>query len=105
MRLGIAAVLVLADPEIERVAGHERLDAAPSDRATIIERQVAVDDIRHEIGAPHREPADRVRLDVVIRLEEVVGAGIFRARALESAHTFTADFVGLLDRLKKADVR
>ena len=38
-------------------------------------------------------------------LEEVVGAGIFRARALESAHTFTADFVGLLDRLKKADVR
>jgi hypothetical protein len=34
-------------------------------------------------------------------LEEVVGAGIFRARALERTHTFTADLVDLLDRLKK----
>ncbi|HJR76612.1 MAG TPA: hypothetical protein VJ805_06550 [Nitrospiraceae bacterium] len=34
-------------------------------------------------------------------LEEVVGAGIFRGRALERTHTFTADFVNLLDRLKK----
>src|SRR5262249_57905230 len=33
VRLGIAAVLVLTDPEIERVAGHERLDAAPAGRA------------------------------------------------------------------------
>jgi hypothetical protein len=28
VRLGIAANLVLADPQIERVAGHEWLDAA-----------------------------------------------------------------------------
>jgi hypothetical protein len=34
-------------------------------------------------------------------LEEVVGAGILRARALERTHTFTADLVDLLDRLKK----
>lgn len=38
-------------------------------------------------------------------LEEVVGAGIFRARALEGAHTFTADFVDLLDRLKKSEAQ
>src|SRR5262245_1957846 len=30
VRLGITAVLVLPDPEIERVAGHERLDATPA---------------------------------------------------------------------------
>src|SRR6478672_8532501 len=29
VRLGITAVLVLPDPEIKRVAGHERLDATP----------------------------------------------------------------------------
>jgi hypothetical protein len=36
-------------------------------------------------------------------LEEVVGARIVRMRALERAHTFTADLVDLLDRLKKDD--
>src|SRR5262249_35386917 len=30
VRLGIAAVLVLPDPQIKRVAGHERLDATPA---------------------------------------------------------------------------
>src|SRR6266851_4753667 len=59
---GIAAVLVLADPQIERIAGHERLDAAPARRAAVVERQVAVDDIRYEVGAPHGEPPHRVRL-------------------------------------------
>lgn len=34
-------------------------------------------------------------------LEEVVGARILRLRGLEQAHTFTADFVDLLDKLKK----
>jgi hypothetical protein len=38
-------------------------------------------------------------------LEEVVGAGMFRARALEGVHTFTADFVNLLDRLKKNEAQ
>src|SRR5262245_45916696 len=60
VRLGIAADLVLADPEIERVAGHERLDPAPADRAAVVERQVAIDDIRHEVGAPHGEAAHRI---------------------------------------------
>src|SRR3974377_2246481 len=47
MRLGVAAVLVLANPEIERIAGHERLDAAPTRRAAVVQRQIAVDDIRY----------------------------------------------------------
>jgi len=34
-------------------------------------------------------------------LEEVLGAGIVRGRALERTQAFTADFVDLLDRLKK----
>ena len=75
VRLGVAAVLVLADPEIERVAGHERLDAAEARRAAVVERQVAVDDVGHEVGAPHREAAHRIGLDVVLVLVEVVGAG------------------------------
>ena len=74
VRLGIAADLVLADPQIEGVAGHERLDAAPADRAAVVERQVAIDDVGHEIGAPHGEAAHRIGLDVVLVLVEVVGA-------------------------------
>ena len=36
-------------------------------------------------------------------LEEVTGSGIIRMRALERAHTLTADLVDLLDKLKKDD--
>lgn len=36
-------------------------------------------------------------------LEEVTGSGIIRLRALERTHTFTADLVDLLDRLRKDD--
>ena len=36
-------------------------------------------------------------------LEEVVGARILRIRGLDRAHTFTADLVDLLDKLKKDD--
>ena len=36
-------------------------------------------------------------------LEEVTGSRIVRMRALERAHTFTADLVDLLDKLKKDD--
>lgn len=36
-------------------------------------------------------------------LEEVVGSGIVRMRGLQRAHTFTADLVDLLDKLKKDD--
>ena len=36
-------------------------------------------------------------------LEEVTGSRIIRTRALERAHTFTADLVDLLDKLKKDD--
>jgi hypothetical protein len=74
MRLGVAAVLVLGDPEIERVAGHKRLDAAVAGGAAIIERQVAIDDVRDEVGASHGETAHGVGLDVVLVFVEVVGA-------------------------------
>ncbi len=36
-------------------------------------------------------------------LEEVTGSRIIRLRALERAHTFTADLVDLLDKLRKDD--
>ena len=36
-------------------------------------------------------------------LEEVTGSRLVRMRVLERAHTFTADLVDLLDRLKKDD--
>src|SRR3954468_1355408 len=36
VRLGIAAVLMLADPEIEAVVSHQRLDAAIAGRAAIV---------------------------------------------------------------------
>src|SRR5947209_7810049 len=75
MRLGVASVLVLGDPQVERVAGHERLDPAVAGRAPVVERQVAVDDVGDEVGAPHGETAYRVGLDVVLVLVEVVGAG------------------------------
>jgi hypothetical protein len=38
-------------------------------------------------------------------LEEVVGAGILRNRALNRAGTFTSDLVNLLDKLKKDDAQ
>ena len=95
MRLGIAADLVLADPEIERIAGHERLDAPPSDRAAVVERQVAIDDVRHEVGAAHREPAHRIGLDVVLVLVEVVGA---REPVLELVGR-VEDEVGVVDEV------
>src|SRR5262245_26924250 len=42
VRLGIASGLVLADPDIEPVVGHLRLDAAIAGRTAIIERQLRV---------------------------------------------------------------
>jgi hypothetical protein len=38
-------------------------------------------------------------------LEEIVGSRIVRMRALPRAHTFTADLVDLLDKLKKDDAQ
>src|SRR5262249_51092564 len=70
--LGVAAVLMLADPEVESIARHKRLDAAESGRAAVVERQIAIDDIRNEVGSPHGEAAHRVRLDVVLVLVEIV---------------------------------
>ena len=76
VRLGVAAGLVLSDPDIEAVAGHLRLDPAVTGRAAIVERQVAIDDVGDDIGAAHCEPAHRIRLDILPRFEIILGAGI-----------------------------
>ena len=72
MSLGIAPGLVLADPQIEAVAGHERLDPAVAGRAAVVEGQIAVDRVGDQVGAAHREAAHWVELDVVLGLVEVV---------------------------------
>ena len=57
------------------MAGHEGLDPPITGRAPVVERQIRVDDIGDEVGAPHGEPANRVGLDIVARLEKVLGPG------------------------------
>src|SRR5262249_58742608 len=59
VRLGIAAGLVLAYPEIEAIAGHERLDPAVAGRAAVIERKLGGGAVRGEGVAPHSEPPER----------------------------------------------
>ena len=95
MRLGIAARFVLADPEIEGVAGHEGFDAAKAGRAAIVERQIAIDRIGHEIGAPHGKPAHRIGLDVVIVFVIIVGAG----EAVAELHRAIEDRIHRLQRV------
>src|SRR5262249_58879809 len=65
VRLGIAAGLVLAYPEIEAIAGHERLDPAVAGRAAGIERELGVDDVGEEGGPPPCGPPGRVRAAVI----------------------------------------
>src|ERR1700693_1550988 len=43
VRLRIASGLVLADPEIEPVAGHRGFDAPVARRTAVIERQLGID--------------------------------------------------------------
>src|SRR5262249_6902147 len=74
VRFGIVPVLVLTDPKIKCIAGHERLDATPARRAAVIERQIAIDDVGDEIGPPHRQAAHRVWLDVVLVSVKILGA-------------------------------
>ncbi len=65
----------MADPEIEAVARHIGFDAAVSRRAAVIQWQLRVDDVRNEVGAPHRETAHRIGFQIVARLEVIIGAG------------------------------
>src|SRR5262249_58706018 len=71
VRLGIAAVLMLGDPEVEGVARHEGLDTAITGRAAVIGGQIGVDDIRDEFCPPHGEPAHRARLGGVAGFLEI----------------------------------
>src|SRR5262249_15513551 len=89
----IATGLVLADPQREAVAGHERLDPAVAGRAAVVERQVGVDDVGNEIGAPHREPADRIRLDIIAGLEIVLRPGETLAERIGTVE----DEIGVVD--------
>jgi hypothetical protein len=59
-------------------------DAAIAGRAAVVERQLGVDDIGHEVGAPHGKPADRIGLDVVVRLEEIIRARKSLAEAMRA---------------------
>src|SRR5260370_688900 len=61
--LGVAAVLVLADPQIERVCGHGRLDATPARRGPA--------------GAPH------VDHEIDFLIEVLLGLECARARHLD----------------------
>ena len=73
--LGVFSGLVLAEPEIELVAGHEGLDPLrqPGERRLSSGRsQLMTSGTR--FVRPHREPADRVGLKVFLVLVEVVGA-------------------------------
>src|SRR5262249_3924103 len=106
VRLGIAAGLVLADPQIEAVGGHERLDPAVAGRAAGVgraggggEREGGVDEVGNEIGAPHREPADRIRLDIVAGFEKILRPG----EALAERIGTVEDEIGVVDHVH--DVR
>src|SRR5207247_2423146 len=57
----VAAVFVLSDPKIKAIAGHVRLDAPVTRRTTVIERQLAGNDVGDNIGLSHCEAAHSVR--------------------------------------------
>ena len=74
----VAAVFVLSDPKIKAIAGHVRLDAPVTRRTTVIERQLAGNDVGDNIGLSHCEAAHRVRRNlffvfvvVIARIEAV----------------------------------
>src|SRR6202007_2708797 len=48
------------------------LDAPVAGRTTVVQRQLAIGDVGNEVGAPHGEAAHAIRLDVLVRLEEIV---------------------------------
>jgi hypothetical protein len=74
VRLGIVPGQMLADEAIEHVAGHRGLDTRVAGRAAVIEIELGVEDVRDEVRFAHREPAQRIGDDVVLRLEEILGA-------------------------------
>src|SRR5262249_57165931 len=59
----VAPGLVLADPQVEAIATHGRLDAAVAGRAAGVRRQVPGDAVGDEVGAPPRPPPPPDRLD------------------------------------------
>ena len=70
--LGIAAVLMLADPIVERILGHEWFYAPIAWRASVIEWQFAVDRVGKKVGAAHGKSAHRVRFYLVVLFIEIV---------------------------------
>ena len=62
---------MLTNPEIELVVGHCGFDAAIANRATVIERQFAIDHIGNEVGLALGQATHGIGLDLVFRLEEV----------------------------------
>src|SRR5215218_11462163 len=74
VRLRVAPGLVLADEAVEHVVGHAWLNPQVAGRAPVIEIKLPVHDVRNEVRLAHGEPAQRIGLDLVLRLEEVCAA-------------------------------
>ena len=95
VRLRIAADFVLADPEVERIIRHVRLDAPIAGRAPVVERQLAVDRIGDEVRAAHREPAHGVGLDVGFLFVEI----LIRREAFAEYERVIENRSGVLERI------
>ncbi len=55
---------MLADPAVELLARHVRLDPAVTRRAAVVQRQFARDHVRNDIRLSHSEPAHRIGSDL-----------------------------------------
>ena len=86
MGLGVLAGLVLGDLHVEVGPGHVRLHPAVAEGAAVVPRQLAVDDVRDDVGEPHGQTAHGVGLDVLHRLEVVVLAGEPPAELVGAVH-------------------
>ena len=71
VRLGIFAGLMLTDPKVEFVSGHEWFNTPPARRTPVIKRQITIHHIRHQICAAHSKTANRIWLDIIIRLVKI----------------------------------
>src|SRR5207237_2951621 len=67
----IPAGFVLPDKTVEYIVRHIRLDAQIAGGTAVIEIELAIDDVRDEVALAHGKAAQRIRCDVVLRLEEV----------------------------------
>ena len=94
MCLRVASDLVLTNPEIELVLGHVRLDA-PSPNPSVIQRQVGVNNVRHNISPTHRQTTDRIRLNLSLLLKNHSGIIKTTAKSIITVE----DKIGITDQI------